>query len=141
MKKTLLYVSLLIAAACGTSKSAVEKRPLYEVLLQNTVDGGKFEFYETITEPREFTMILTDPELKGKVTANDIQTSNFVLLNMGEKPSAGYAIGVKSVEETDRAVIITVEKKEPAPDAVVAQVITAPYALIRINSKKEIIIQ
>lgn len=141
MKKTLLYASLLIAAACGTSKSAVEKRPLYEVLLQNTVDGGKFEFYETITEPREFTMILTDPELKGKVTANDIQTSNFVLLNMGEKPSAGYAIGVKSVEETDRAVIITVEKKEPAPDAVVAQVITAPYALIRINSKKEIIIQ
>ncbi|UMY65052.1 MULTISPECIES: protease complex subunit PrcB family protein [unclassified Flavobacterium] len=141
MKKTLLYAFLLIATACGTSKSVVEKRPLYEVLLQNTVDGGKFEFYETITEPREFTMILTDPELKGKVKANDIQTSNFVLLNMGEKPSAGYAIGVKSVEETDRAVIITVEKKEPAPDAVVAQVITAPYALIRINSKKEIIIQ
>ncbi len=141
MKKTLLYASLLIATACGTSKSAVEKRPLYEVLLQNTVDGGKFEFYETITEPREFTMILTDPELKGKVKANDIQTSNFVLLNMGEKPSAGYAIGVKSVEETDRAVIVTVEKKEPAPDAIVSEVITAPYALIRINSKKEIIIQ
>lgn len=141
MRKTLLFILACVATACSTTKSTVAKRPLFEVLLQNAEDGGKFEFYETITEPREFTMILTDPELKGKVSAGDIQTSNFILLNMGEKPTAGYSIGVKSVVETDRNVIVTVEKKEPAADAVVAQVVTAPYALIRINSKKEIIIQ
>lgn len=141
MKKALLCIFVLTLAACGTSKVAVEKRPLYETLLQSDRDGGKFEFYETITEPREFTMILTDPELKGKVTAKDIETSNFVLLNMGEKPTAGYSIGVESVVETDRTIVVTVRKKEPSSEAVVAQTVTAPYALIRINSKKEIVIQ
>lgn len=141
MKKTIAVIGAFLLASCGGAKLSDEKRPLYEVLLQDANNGGKFEFYETITEPREFTMILTDPELKGKIKPDDIQKANFVLLNMGEKPTGGYAIGVEKAEETDTAVILTLSKKEPAAGAMVTQAVTTPYALIRINSKKEIIIK
>ena len=47
----------------------------------------------------------------------------------------------EKVEETDQNIIITVKENNPAADAMVTQVITYPYTVVRIHSKKEIIIK
>ena len=60
---------------------------------------------------------------------------------MGEKPTGGYKIGVESVVETDKNIIITVKETIPEPNAMVTQVMTYPYCIVKINSKKEIIIK
>lgn len=141
MKKILSLSALFFAViSCGPTKDAA-KRPLYEVLLQENYDGASFEFYETITDAKEFGMILNHPKLKGKVKPQDIDTANFVLLNLGEKNTGGYAIGVEKAEETPTSVILTLKKTEPEPGAMVTMALTKPYAVVRVNSKKEIVIQ
>jgi hypothetical protein len=60
---------------------------------------------------------------------------------MGEKPTGGYSIGVENVVETDKNIIITVKETKPESDAILTQNITYPFCVVKINSKKEIIIK
>jgi len=60
---------------------------------------------------------------------------------MGEKNTSGYSIDVEKVEETDKNIIITVKENSPAQDAMTMQVISYPYTVVKIHSKKEIIIR
>ena len=66
-------------------------------------------------------MLQNDPILADKMKNADINNSNYVILNMGEKNTSGYSIAVEKVEETDKNIIITVKENNPAPDAMVMQ--------------------
>lgn len=139
-KHPLLILLAIFAASCNASKEGSSK-PLYEILDQNAYGGAKFQFYETITEEKEIGMILGDPALRKKVKAGDIRTANFLLLNMGEKRTGGYAIGIEKMVETDRNIRVTIKTTQPEPGARTTSAFTTPYCLVRINSKKEIIIE
>jgi hypothetical protein len=86
-------------------------------------------------------MLQNDTNLRNKITAIDVQKSNFVIFNMGEKSSGGYAIAIESVVETDKSIIINVKESSPEPGAIVTQGITYPFCVVKINSKKEILIK
>lgn len=142
MKKVMLIVVVLVLASCGAKKTADSgSGKLYEVLTVQSDGGGNIKFFEILTEPNEIKMLENDPLLAGKLKQGDISQSNYVILNMGEKNTGGYSIGVEKVEETDKNIIITVKEHSPAPDAMVMQVITYPYTVVRVHSKKEIIIK
>ncbi|HJR99428.1 MAG TPA: protease complex subunit PrcB family protein [Flavobacterium sp.] len=64
-----------------------------------------------------------------------------MISNMGEKPTGGYAIKVESVIETERNILIKVKEILPEPGAMLIQSINYPYCVVKINSKKEIIIK
>jgi len=114
---------------------------LYEVLTQQTDGGASIRFFEILSEENEIVMLQNDEKLKEKIKTNDIQTSNFIVLNMGEKTSGGYKIGIESVVETDKNIIITIKETSPQSSSMVTQEITTPYCVVKINSKKEIIIK
>ncbi len=142
MKKTIfLFVVALVLFSCGTTKRNNTVKPLYEVLVQQHDGGGNINFYEILTEPNEIKMLLNDDKLKHKVSTNDVQQSNFVILNMGEKPTGGYSITVESVVETEKNIVIKVKETNPEPGAMLIQSITYPYCVVKINSKKEIIVK
>lgn len=141
MKKILgLFVSVFVIS-CGTTKSVDQSTALYEVLTQQSDGGGNIRFFEILSEPNEIRMLKSDESLKGKINEDDITRSNYIILNMGEKNTGGYSIGVEKVEETGTNIVITVKETAPAPDSMVMQVITYPYAVVKINSKKDIIIK
>ena len=142
MKKVILLFLTLILVSCGASspKNSGEK-PLYEVLTQQTDGGASIRFFEILTEEKEIAMLQNDEKLKNKIHPSDIQTSNFIVLNMGEKTSGGYKISVESVLETDKNIIVTIKESSPEPSAVSKEEITTPYCVVKINSKKEIIIK
>ena len=79
-------------------------------------------------------MLQNDDKMKNKIHSNDIQTSNFIVLNMGEKASEGYQIGIESVIETDKNIIITIKETVPESTAMVSQVITYPYCIVKIGN-------
>ncbi|HEY6142369.1 MAG TPA: protease complex subunit PrcB family protein [Flavobacterium sp.] len=138
-----VVVLLLLATvlfSCSSSKQTVS-RPLFEVLTQQEDGGGNIQFFEILSESNEIAMLQNDDKLKDKINSSDVQTSNFIVLNMGEKPTGGYQIGLESVVETDKNIIITIKEIAPEPNAMVTQAITYPYSIVRINSKKEIIIK
>ena len=142
MKKTffLLFVMLLVSCSTTITKDAV-KKPLFEVLTQQADGGANINFYEILTEPNEIKMLQNDKKLRSKVSILDVQKSNFVILNMGEKSTGGYAITIGSVVETDNSIIINVKESLPASDSNVTQGITYPFCVVKINSKKDIIIK
>jgi len=140
MKKVILVLAVFVLISCGAKKTS-DSSALYEVLTTQSDGGGNIKFYEILTEPNEIKMLENDPLLADKMKQDDITNSNYVILNMGEKNTGGYSIGVEKVEETDKNIIITVKENSPAPDAMTMQVITYPYTVVKIHSKKEIIIK
>jgi len=135
MRKIILVMAAVIVASCSSTKNK-DTGGLYKVLVSSEYGGGNFQFYEIITDPKEFNLLLGDEELKKMVKADDINTSNFVLLNMGEKATGGYSIEVVNVEELPDKIVVTV--KENKPSGVATTAITNPYTVVKINSKKPI---
>lgn len=137
MKKIISIFIALLLISCGVTKDA--PKSLFEILYESAYGGAKIEFYETITEKSEINMLLNDENLKGKINKKDIETSNFVILNMGQKNSGGYAIGVSKIVETPTNIVITVKQLMPKERQMVTMALTNPYCIVKINSKKEIV--
>lgn len=140
MKKIVVPFLAIVLFSCGaTSHKNQSSSALYEVLTQQSYGGAAIRFFEILSAPNEIAMLQNDENIKNKITPEDVQKSNFVILNMGEKSSGGYAIGVESVIETDSNVVVTVKEYTPEPGANVTQALTNPFCVLKINSKKEII--
>jgi hypothetical protein len=139
MKKYLvLSIIIVVLSSCSSSKKAYFSQPLYEVLTGSDYGGANFKFYEIISQEDEFKILLSDDELKKFVKKDDIEKSNFILVNLGEKPSGGYTIQIVKVEETAEKVMVTLKENEPKSGEMVTSAITKPYFVLKINSKKPI---
>ncbi|PAM93884.1 hypothetical protein B4N84_16570 [Flavobacterium sp. IR1] len=141
MKKVISVLAVFALVSCGAKKTTESSTVLYEVLTTQSSGGGNIRFFEILTEPNEIKMLQNDPLLSDKVKEGDSSKSNFVILNMGEKNTSGYSIDVEKVEETDKNIIITIKEISPAKDAMVMQMISYPYTVVKVNSKKEIIVK
>ncbi|AWG22273.1 hypothetical protein FFWV33_12460 [Flavobacterium faecale] len=134
--------SVLLAAfvvSCGTTAvTTAKKQPLYQLLTQQPTGGASIKFYEILSEANEIKMLQNDPVLRKKISPNDLQNANFLILNMGEKPTAGYGVVVEEVMQTQDSIVVTVKESVPAEGTMVTQNITYPYAVLKINSKKPI---
>jgi hypothetical protein len=87
-------------------------------------------------------MLQNDELLKDKINSSDLKTCNFVILNMGEKTTLGYTIAIQKVEETATSIMISTKDNEPkSKRAEEKEVFYYPYTIVKVNSKKEIIIQ
>jgi hypothetical protein len=49
------------------------KKPLFEVLTQQSDGGANINFYEILTEPNEIKMLQNDKKLKSKISTLDVQ--------------------------------------------------------------------
>ena len=142
MKKAALIVVTIVLASCGSSSiKKSESKPLYEVLTEQDDGGANIRFFEILSEPNEIAMLQNDEKLKNKIKPDDIKTANFIVFNMGEKTSGGNKINIESAVETDKNIIITIKEIGPESKTVIAQEVTMPYCIVKINSKKEIIIK
>ena len=135
---------IFILASCGASSIRnTTNRPLFEILTQQNDGGASIRFYEILTEPDEIKMLQNDVRLKNKIDAFAIQNSNFIILNMGEKPTIGSSIWIENVQETDTNIIITLKETIPELNAntPVSQTLTNPFCVVKVNSKKQISIK
>lgn len=139
LKKIILACLVIQLYSCSTQSNKSTTKPLYEVLTQQSDGGANIRFFEVLTESKEIKMLESDENLKKKIKPEDITTSNFVILNMGEKNTGGYHIGIENVEETPQNIVITVKDEAPKSTEMTTQVFTYPYTIVKINSKKEII--
>ena len=140
MKKILVSVFAVVLASCSsTSIKSSDTNKLYEVLTQQSNGGASIRFYEILSEPDEIIMLQNDDSLKHKITTSDVQNANFVILNMGERTTGGYSIGIANVVETETNIIVTVKENSPEAGSMVTQSFTTPYCVLKINSKKPIV--
>ena len=136
MKRLSFILFAFVLFSCASKPKVASANALYEVLTEQSTGGANFRFYEILTESKEINMLLGDPNLKDKIKPSDINTSNFVILNMGTQSTGGYFMKVKSVEETSDKILIVTEDSVPTKNNV--SVISYPYTIVKINSKKQI---
>lgn len=136
-----LFLFFLLLFSCKSTNKTTETNVIYEVLTEQNNGGANFRFYEILTEEKEIKMLLNDPNLKNKIKPTDIKTCNFVILNMGEQSANNKIIKVKKVEETPDRILIYLEDGKESSDKINNSEIATPYTIIKIYSKKEILIQ
>lgn len=140
MKKVILVFFLATVASCSILViKPAEPSELYEILMQQENGGSSIRFFEILSESNEIIMLQNDKNLKNKISKTDIQNANFIILNMGEKSSDGYKIGIENVVETATNIIVTVRETVPKQGSVVTQAFTNPFCVVKINSKKAIL--
>ncbi|HEX9979177.1 MAG TPA: protease complex subunit PrcB family protein [Flavobacterium sp.] len=136
MKKVITAFVILFLVSCASKQPVTGNKALFEVMTVQNDGGANIRFYEILTEQKEIAMLQGDENLRNKISPSDMTNSNFIILNMGEKPSAGYSLLVEDVTETTDKIIVTVRDKEP--EGMAATVISYPYTILKINSKKPI---
>jgi len=128
---------------CGASKNKSNTHVLYDVLTQQPDGGGNLHFYEILTQDKEIHMLLNDPNLEHKVKPDDVKYANFIVFNLGGQNTPGWLLKIVNARETEDSIILSIEEVAPKksdyhylPDELVY-----PYCVVRVNSKKNIIIE
>jgi hypothetical protein len=140
-KKIILILVIVLLYSCSSTKN-IEKKPLYEVLLVKNDGGANIKFYELLTEPKEIKMLLSDEALGKKIDSNDITNSNFVILNSGPTIEKSNKISIENVIETPTQIEVYVKDSQKNIESVQTDEDTLyPYTVVKINSKKPIVIK
>ena len=141
MKKIISTLVIALLYSCSSTTNIANK-PLYEVLLVNNDGGSSIKFYEIFTESKEIKMLLGDETLRKKINADDITTSNFVIFNAGPTLEINNKVKIENVIETPTQIEVYIKDAQKNIDAVQTDDETLyPYTVIKINSKKPIVIK
>ncbi|MCE5299910.1 MAG: protease complex subunit PrcB family protein [Spirochaetia bacterium] len=118
------------AAASGTVNFAV-KAPAREgvTMWSGTMSGVTAAQNMVFRDNSSLQLFLNaHPDIRSGMEV-DFSTNMVVAVFMGQKPTAGYSVIILSVEEKEDSVVVTYLERVPAKNAVLAQVITSPYAM------------
>jgi hypothetical protein len=137
---TLCCLALLLMA-CSSGKNGASK-PLFEVLTVNNDGGANIKFYEVLSEPKEINMLLGDETLRKKIKPSDTTASTFVILNAGPTREMTNHIKITKVLETPTEIQVFVSDTQAnTPIDLSDEDTRYPYTILKINSKKPIVIK
>ncbi|MCI0413583.1 protease complex subunit PrcB family protein [bacterium] len=112
----------------------------YEIIEQGTYSGKKDAVAQVITSQQEWeqlwkqhvSVLVPQPP----VPEIDFETHVLAVIFAGEKKSGGYAVVIKDVSIEADDVIVKYRLTEPQPNSFTIQVITQPFAVIKIEKPK-----
>lgn len=112
----------------------------YEILEQGTYSGKKDSVAELITNQKDWealwkqhvSVLVPQPP----VPEIDFETHALAVIFAGEKKSGGYAVVIKDVSVEADDVIVKYRLTEPQPNSFNIQVITQPFAVLKIEKPK-----
>ncbi|MBE0487300.1 protease complex subunit PrcB family protein [Marinobacter sp.] len=68
----------------------------------------------------------------GVIRQVNLEEEALVIVTLGQKPTAGYGVGLDSATRDNHTLKLAMKVTEPAPDMMVAQVITSPCVVLAI---------
>lgn len=141
IKRAFALCGVLLLLACSSGKHGATK-PLFEVLTVNTDGGANIKFYEVLSEPKEISMLLGDETLRKKIKPSDTTASSFVILNAGPTRETVNHITIDKVLETATEIQVYVSDTQTnTPIDLSDEDTRYPYTILKINSKKPIVIK
>lgn len=69
----------------------------------------------------------------GVIRQVDLASEQLIIVTLGQKPTAGYSVGLQDVHWDAPALKLTMKVNSPAPDMMVAQVITSPCVVLAVK--------
>jgi hypothetical protein len=142
IKRIGVVVIALLLFSCSTSTTtSTKKKALYEVLLTKNDGGGNIKFYEIISEPKEINMLMGDADLRKLIKKDDILTCNYIIINLGPLPEGNYGSTLEKVEETPENIVLKIKDLKTKEANAGDENTTYPFSVVKINSKKPIILK
>jgi PrcB C-terminal len=139
---SLILLLALLSGCWFTQKSSTGNDTTDVELLHSGVHGNRTPEEPSatwITNLADFEHInaaLNKHKMEGGSTLPnvDLQTHGLLLLEMGQKPTGGYAIHFDPQRSRviENKVVIHVDWNSPAEDMVVTQALTSPFVIIKI---------
>ena len=68
----------------------------------------------------------------GVIRQVDLAQEQLIFVTLGQKPTAGYSLGLADVSQEQGTLKLQMDLKAPAPDMMVAQVITSPCVVLAV---------
>jgi len=119
-----------LSAATGNAQAAVDV-PFTRITegLQSSVTKP---VNYLITSESELAALWKIVKATGEPPSIDFTQEAVIAVFAGERPTAGYSIAVSKVADVEGKRLVTISLMQPASDCVTAQVITAPYEILRL---------
>lgn len=135
MKKILLLLVCILLNTLLTACSVEEQS-------DKKVKDLEFTVVEEADQPDELKQLIEEKKKEMfKFTYSDKQYL-YIVVGFGEQPTGGYSIAVEKLYETDNAIYIKTNFMGPSKSEKVAQVITYPYIVVKIeNTDKNVVFQ
>jgi hypothetical protein len=133
--------ALVVQVGLGTDEGAARPTVIdtsWDVLASgNQAAGGEEAEYLIARSPeglltlwnRAYGTQLSPPPLP----AIDFRRESVIAIFSGQRPTGGYSLNVQDVRLEDGGLIIDIVQTRPAPDAMVTQVLTHPWAMVRVS--------
>ncbi|NBL64196.1 protease complex subunit PrcB family protein [Flavobacterium sp. NST-5] len=143
MKNIITAITAVALLSCNSSQKksseAFQKssKELVTVLAKSEYGGLEQKSFEVINNSTDFTELLQKINLDGNLEV-DFKKEQVVALFLGQKNTGGHSINIKSVEEKNEILLITVEKILPKDGEIVTMALTNPYVIAKISSTKAI---
>lgn len=141
--RLLACVSALGLAAClWTEPAALGGQPAASVELETVAHGFSSGIHSASTpvvrDASEWARLWAEHEsvVTGKTDPPAVDFADQIVVGvfLGDKPTGGYDVTIVRAEETSGDVTVYYEETSPAPDMMVAQVVTQPYHLVALRS-------
>jgi len=68
----------------------------------------------------------------GVIRQVNLDRESLVIVTLGQKPTAGYSVGLESATADRKTLKLAMKVNSPAPDMMVAQVITSPCVVLAV---------
>lgn len=128
MIKKLIYVILSFVIIFSVTGCDEMNKP-------KTVNEIEYEVIDSNTLEQSIQFEIEEIKYQKGYTYWEIEDGSYkIFIGLGEKPTGGYGIQVKSIQDNGRITVIQVEKTEPDPNDMVTQALTYPYVVIKVNN-------
>jgi hypothetical protein len=138
-----IIFSLLVTTLFYNKKEAKVKQTKvsFEVIYKNQYNGLSEKFNQLITNEEDYKVFMKSID-NDKISVVDFSLYSVVVLNMGEKTSSGFDIEPrKIIEDKNGQLKLIVKETYPQRNQKVANVMTTPICIVKVQSKKDIIIK
>jgi hypothetical protein len=120
--KTLLLVAALAQAVA----------PAWTTIAQGRISGIDERREVVVRSAAEWDALWRQHSSSGAAPAVDFSTEMVAAIFLGTRPTGGYSLDILSAAPLGGALIVEYTERRPGGDAIVTQVLTAPFHMIRL---------
>ena len=134
----MMLLLMLVMTGCGSNESTDTTAPQTEIATDEFGAAIDFDTVYIDELPTEIALEVNALIVDRGYHVWQSEGEQIVMISSGEKPTGGYGIEVVSLADYDGEYKILVGEGKPGKDAVVPQVITYPYVIIKFVGDLEV---
>lgn len=142
MKLVRIFLICFFSLSClaQKKKGMVDVSNLYEVIYKNDYSGSETRSFKVIRNQDDFKAYYLGLN-EEKMPEIDFKKSIVLILNMGLKNTGGYSIEPDKLFQDADKLILTIKENSAKKDELVTMALTKPICIVKINSRKRVIIK